>query len=621
VENSIVAFNTVDSPATGTPSNCGSGAITSNGYNVDSGTDCGFNSTGDQSNTDPHFTSTFVQDNGGNTDTLGLDAASPAVDAIPQSAPGCSGTDQRDTARPQGPNCDVGAVEVFQPIEGHPAAIQVYADSCGVFGQATINWGDGSSSMSDPGTFVGHHTYAEEGIYNGTLSYTNDCGTHTAVPFDVKVADAPLSGSPSSVNAGAGQPFSGPVATFTDGNPNGKAGDFSATISWGDGTSSSGTVSGAGPFTVNGTHTYAAGGFYPVSVSVSDVGGASTAATSTATVAFETQPVLTVGAPPAVTSTTSAAFAALVNPEGLATQVSFQYGPALPAARDVGQPAAHAASPITYTSSTPAQTIGPDYSNHSVTASVTGLLPKTTYHVRAVATNSQGSAVGPDQTLTTPADPAPPPPVLGKSVDVAPVSGLVLIRLPNGKPLYASDRATGAASSLTKGAGFVPLTEARRLPSGTQIDARLGTIKLVAATPQRHKTQAGDFTGGLFGFAQDRRGINKGLTTLSLLEGAFAGAPSYTSCKTKHAADTVYAAAVSKKVLQTLHASAHGRFRTRGRYAAATVRGTAWTTSDRCNGTLVSVQRHTVAVTDLVRHVTLFVHQGHSYLARAPKRR
>jgi hypothetical protein len=71
-------------------------------------------------------------------------------------------------------------------------------------------------------------------------------------------------------------------------------------------------------------------------------------------------------------------------------------------------------------------------------------------------------------------------------------------------------------------------------------------------------------------------------------------------------------------VLQLLRASAHGRFRTRGRYSAATVRGTAWTTSDRCDGTLTSVRRGTVLVTDLVRRVSVTVHAGHRYLARAP---
>src|SRR5205807_3417897 len=150
----------------------------------------------------------------------------------------------------------------------------------------------------------------------------------------------------------------------------------------------------------------------------------------------------------------------------------------------------------------------------------------------------------------------------------------------------------------TKGVGFIPLTEARQLPTGTQIDARLGTLQLTAAAATKHgKLQPGTFGGGLFGFAQDRRGATKGRTTLSLLEGAFPGAPTYAACKagkaTDNTAPSAHTAGLSSKVLQTLHASAHGKFRTRGRYAAATVRGTIWTTSDRCNGTLVTVQKDT----------------------------
>jgi hypothetical protein len=323
-----------------------------------------------------------------------------------------------------------------------------------------------------------------------------------------------------------------------------------------------------------------------------------------------------------VISTTSAGFTTTVNPEGLVTQVSFQYGPVLPAARDVAHVLARAAAPITYDSSTPSQSVGPDFSNHTVTATVTGLLPNTTYHVRAVATNSAGTTTGPDQTLTTPADPPPPPPVLGKSVDAAVVSGLVLVKLPNGKPLYASDIGANLASPVTKGVGFVPLTEPRNLPSGTQVDARLGTIKLITATATRRKTQNGTFNGGLFSLTQDRRGLTKGLTTLSLLEGAFSGAPAYSSCKARKASDRSSpsaSAALSSKVLQTLSASAKGKFRTRGKYSAATVRGTVWAMSDRCDGTLTTVKRHTVLVDDFVRHITVAVHAGHSYLARARK--
>jgi hypothetical protein len=68
--------------------------------------------------------------------------------------------------------------------------------------------------------------------------------------------------------------------------------------------------------------------------------------------------------------------------------------------------------------------------------------------------------------------------------------------------------------------------------------------------------------------------------------------------------------------LQTLRARASGRFRTRGRYAAGTVRGTAWTTTDRCDGTLIAVQLHSVFVQDLVKHITKLISKGHSYLAK-----
>jgi hypothetical protein len=321
-------------------------------------------------------------------------------------------------------------------------------------------------------------------------------------------------------------------------------------------------------------------------------------------------PVIQTG-PPAVKGSSTAAFSGSVNPEGSPTTASFQY---------VLDPKYSGGGAVSYDSSTSAQQVGSDSSPHAVSASVSGLVPNALYHVRLVATNSAGTSFGPDQTFTTPQDPAPPPPVLGHSVDVKPVSGQVFIKLPGG-PARDTAHLVGHIG-LAKGQGFVPLTEARQLPTGSQIDTRLGTIQLTSATGKAHQTQAGTFSGALFGFAQDAGGVNKGLTTLSLLENVFPGAPSTQSCTTGLAADTTsasaHAAKLSSKVLQTLHGADHGgRFRTRGRYSAATVRGTVWTMSDRCDGTLTSVQRGTVAVTDLVRHATILVHQGHSYLARA----
>ena len=82
------------------------------------------------------------------------------------------------------------------------------------------------------------------------------------------------------------------------------------------------------------------------------------------------------------------------------------------------------------------------------------------------------------------------------------------------------------------------------------------------------------------------------------------------------------AAAVSKKkgphaVLGKLWGNGKGKFRTNGKYSSATVRGTIWLTTDRCDGTLTTVKRGTVSVRDLRRHKTVTVKAGHSYLARA----
>jgi hypothetical protein len=60
----------------------------------------------------------------------------------------------------------------------------------------------------------------------------------------------------------------------------------------------------------------------------------------------------------------------------------------------------------------------------------------------------------------------------------------------------------------------------------------------------------------------------------------------------------------------------HSRFRTHGRDSVATVRGTRWVTTDRCDGTLTRVTQGKVSVRDLRRKRSVLVSAGHAYLAR-----
>jgi hypothetical protein len=208
--------------------------------------------------------------------------------------------------------------------------------------------------------------------------------------------------------------------------------------------------------------------------------------------------------------------------------------------------------------------------------------------------------------------------VLGQSVDVAPVSGAVFVKPPAGKTIKpAGDANAGSASSRP---GYVRLTRPEQIPTGSRIDARAGKLRITAApaTPAG-KLPTGTFNGAIFSVVQAGSGTNTGLTTLTIIEGAFPGAPSYALCKTGASRDSSpMAAAASTKVLQALLASANGKFRTRGRYSAATVRGTAWGERDRCDGSLTVVRRGAVSVRDFVRHKTLTIRAGHTYLAKAP---
>lgn len=184
-----------------------------------------------------------------------------------------------------------------------------------------------------------------------------------------------------------------------------------------------------------------------------------------------------------------------------------------------------------------------------------------------------------------------PPPVLGKSVDARPTSGRVSVTLP------------GATAA-------VPLATAGRLPVGTVVDATAGVAHITSAVAGG-KVQSGDFGGGVFKVLQNAR--ERGVTELGLLVPAAA----IKSCTATGAATIAAARPLSAKVLALLHATAKGSFRTRGRFSAATVRGTRWDTVERCDGTLTRVKAGVVVVNDLRRHRQVVVRAGHSYLAPA----
>ncbi len=197
--------------------------------------------------------------------------------------------------------------------------------------------------------------------------------------------------------------------------------------------------------------------------------------------------------------------------------------------------------------------------------------------------------------------------VLGRSVTVQAVKGQVLVALP-----AKSARASAAVPGL-KGKNFVPVSGLRQLPVGSFLDTRKGTVRLTSARNTAGKTQTGDFTAGVFQVLQSRKRSAKGLTELRLKGSSFKRCTARRSGRAQAAGRR----RLSKRAIRRLRSKATGRFRTRGRHSSATVRGTSWTTTDRCDGTLTKVTRGRVDVRDFRRKKTIRLRRGKSYLARA----
>jgi hypothetical protein len=169
---------------------------------------------------------------------------------------------------------------------------------------------------------------------------------------------------------------------------------------------------------------------------------------------------------------------------------------------------------------------------------------------------------------------------------------------------------------------FTRLTKPAQFAVGSECDTTRGVIGITSAAGRATKskrlgggeatpTQSSDFYGGRFVVTQQPAA--QPVTQLTLSGGDFAK-----KCgKKKRRLEAVEADPVVRK----LWGKGKGRFRTRGRYASATVRGTTWETEDRCRSTAVHVTTGKVTVTDEVRHKNMTVTAGHTVVVNAPGRR
>ena len=130
--------------------------------------------------------------------------------------------------------------------------------------------GYGSGCFGDCGGHFFDQVWPQPGQPGAPAPVTLGGASTPVVPLN------PLSGSGERFSAPAGSAFSGTVCTFSDVDGNTDPSAYSASVDWGDGTTTAGTVSAAagGGFAVSASHTYATAGDFAVTVAVTDTDGA-----------------------------------------------------------------------------------------------------------------------------------------------------------------------------------------------------------------------------------------------------------------------------------------------------------------------------------------------------------
>ena len=115
---------------------------------------------------------------------------------------------------------------------------------------ATIDWGDGSTTTgtityvpaSNTFLILGSHTYDSAGTYSVVTSVTHSPNPPVSAESDADIVAAPLSLVAQTSGGVEGVTPTTLSGLFSDGNPTSTASDYTATITWGDGNTTSANV-------------------------------------------------------------------------------------------------------------------------------------------------------------------------------------------------------------------------------------------------------------------------------------------------------------------------------------------------------------------------------------------
>lgn len=218
------------------------------------------------------------------------------------------------------------------------------------------------------------------------------------------------------------------------------------------------------------------------------------------------------------------------------------------------------------------------------------LQPASDYRIRLAATDDL--TFEPEHSATISLHTAGlPPPVAGQSFNLDPVEGTTSTKCPGEQD-------------------FSTLGAPKQVTLDCEVDTSHGTVALTASKGSSGETQTAQFWGGQFDLAQ-KAGDNQAAVL------GLAGGRRCEKRKSGGHGRAQLSARGGSGGGRKLWGSGSGNYKTVGSHGAATVRGTIWLVSDRCDGsTHFKVDRGVVAVRDFVKHKTVILEAGDSYVAK-----
>ena len=186
-------------------------------------------------------------------------------------------------------------------VEGAVSAVQTVATFTDPGGTGnpsdyvvSIDWGDGNVTAgtvtfaSGTYTVTGQNTYANTGVFTITVSISEGGATSTATSTATVTNAALTIGTATPISIAEGSAFTGTIFTFTNDFAAEPVGDFTATITFGDGTTAQGVITAdtlnPGTYIVSTTKTFTDSGTFNGTVTITDNDGGAISGSFTSTV-------------------------------------------------------------------------------------------------------------------------------------------------------------------------------------------------------------------------------------------------------------------------------------------------------------------------------------------------